>query len=98
MVTERVLVAIKGGKQRRGKKWGVGEEKHIVAIERFLVATNGFVGIFGHHLELSNGDRICLSHLMATNFGKGFLKVYEFLNTIHDSFFNTFILIWVLCL
>jgi hypothetical protein len=35
---------------------------------------------------------------MAIDFGKDFLTVYEFLNAIHDSFLNTFILIWVLCL
>jgi hypothetical protein len=28
--------------------------------------------------EPSNGDQICFSRPMATNFGRGFLKVYEF--------------------
>ncbi len=44
------------------------------------------------------GDQICFNHLMATNFGRGFFKVYEFKNVIHDSFFSTYVLIWVLCL
>jgi len=44
--------------------------------------------IFNCHL----GD-----HLMETNLGRDFWRVYEFLNAIHDSFFNSSIPIWVLC-
>jgi len=62
-----------------------------------LVAIDGFVGIFGHHLGIVNGDQICFSRLMVTDFGRGFLRVYEFENAIHDSFFSTSVFIWVLC-
>ncbi len=39
MVIERVSVVIRGRKQRKEKKQGVGEGKDIVATERFLIAT-----------------------------------------------------------
>jgi hypothetical protein len=42
MVTKRVLIAIKGEKQRREKKQEVGEGKNIVMIERFSVATRAW--------------------------------------------------------
>jgi hypothetical protein len=35
MATKRVSIAIKGGKQRRKKKWGWGEGKKIVAPKGF---------------------------------------------------------------
>jgi hypothetical protein len=63
-----------------------------------MVATYGSVGIFGYHLGTVNGDQMFFSHLMVIDFGRGFLKVYEFENAIHDSFLSTSVFIWVLCL
>jgi hypothetical protein len=57
--------------------------------------------------ELLDGSQICeiigcwpnlCQPLDGDQFWKNVLKVYEFLNAILDSFFNTSILIWVLCL
>jgi hypothetical protein len=39
--------------------------------------------------EQSYGDQIYLNRSMVTKFGRGFFKVYEFSNAIHDLFFNT---------
>jgi hypothetical protein len=39
VVIERVSVAIKGGEQRRGKKWGWGKGKNIMVSKKFLIAT-----------------------------------------------------------
>jgi hypothetical protein len=35
---------------------------------------------------------------MVTKFGRGFFRVCEFKNTIHDSLLSTSVFIWVLCL
>jgi hypothetical protein len=48
--------------------------------------------------EPLDGNQICCGHVMAIYFGRGFFKVYEFKNATHDSFLNTSIFIWVLCL
>jgi hypothetical protein len=39
--------------------------------------------------EQSYGDQIYLNRSMVTKFGRGFFKVYEFSNAIHDLFLNT---------
>jgi hypothetical protein len=54
MAIERVLVAIKGGKQRRKKNkgWG-GEGKYIVAINGFVIATcGGDRKVFHCHMQV----------------------------------------------
>jgi hypothetical protein len=42
MVIEKVSITIKGEKQRRKKKGGVGEGKNIVVTKRFSVITQAW--------------------------------------------------------
>ncbi len=54
MATKRVLVIIKGGKQRRKKNKGWGGREIIVVIDRFVIATcGGDQKVFHCHVQVA---------------------------------------------